>query len=151
MEWSDSSSTWKGRATFAASNIWTFQSSTSYFAMMKYCQMISPTYIAISAYMIFVCIIIDLTDDYLQAILNSIVAIITSFILKCLYDHFKTLPTNKQTILVHSTKLVIITNYLPVLRNCLFAGCWYHSKKILKIWWEITFSLYVQYSKWRYG
>ena len=97
-------------------------SSWTHSSMLEYCQIISPKQIRIFGYFIFLCIVFSLAESYLKSILVSIIEFFTGFLLICLFDHFNTLPAAKQTILVHSTKLVILTNYLPLLRSLI--GTW---------------------------
>ena len=103
--------------------------------------MISPKQIRIFTYAIFVCVIIDLTESYVKAILNTVAVFNSGFLLSCLYAHFNSLPAAKQTILVHSTKLLILTNHFANLRSLL--GPWLRIfKHLIEPWAAENFLLF---------
>ena len=118
--------------------------------MLECCQKISPTYIGIGAYTIFAYVILSFTDSYLTAGFLTIVTITTGFSLSCLYEHFKSLPANKQTILVHSTKLVIISNYLPILKILLTTWVMTLFQENVEAWMTDNFFLACTILKWRF-
>ena len=78
---------------------------------------ISLKKLRIATYLLFICLIPDTKDDFFEIAMYTVSALVTGFLLACLYDHFKRLPASKQTILVYSTRLIVLTNYLPILRD----------------------------------
>ena len=80
-------------------------------------QNISLKKLRIASYFLFICLIPDLKDSFLETAMYTVSAVVTGFLLGCLYDYFQKQPAAKQTILVYSTRLVLLTNYLPILMD----------------------------------
>ena len=116
-------------------------SSSPHSIMLKYCQIISPQKIRIYSYFLFLCILFNLATSYLKSILSTVIIFFTGFLLTCLHDHFSTLPAAKQTILVHSTRLVILTSYLPLLRYLLSVWLQPHVH-LIESWAQENFFLF---------
>ena len=80
-------------------------------------QSISLKKLQIASYFLFICLIPDTKDSFLETAMYTVSAVVTGFLLGCLYDYFQKQPAAKQTILVYSTRLVLLTNYLPILMD----------------------------------